>query len=204
MILDDAYFDRFYTPKYRSKNPVQRHLIRRFASVIHGWVDEMRDVQRVLEIGVGEGFLSGGLSERYPNIEFSGIDLSEDDIRRAREHFPRLSAEVGTIYDLSALRGPFDLVICCEVLEHLQHPQAGLRQIASLKSKHAILSVPHEPWFMLSNLARGKNITRFGNDPEHVNHWGRRSFRRFVESALRVEDSETAYPWVMVRATAKN
>ena len=39
-----------------------------------------------------------------------------------------------------------------------------------------VVSVPREPVFCALNLARGKNVTRLGNDPEHINHWGRRGF----------------------------
>jgi len=54
--------------------------------------------------------------------------------------------------------------------------------------------------FCLSNFARGKNITRFGNDPEDVNLWGRRGFRKVLDSRLVVERHETAYPWQLVLA----
>jgi hypothetical protein len=50
---------------------------------------------------------------------------------------------------------------------------------------------------MLSNLARGKNVTRFGNDPEHVNHWGTSSFRRLLETRLDVLRLTTSYPWIL-------
>jgi hypothetical protein len=50
---------------------------------------------------------------------------------------------------------------------------------------------------MLSNLARGKNVTRFGNDPEHVNHWGRGSFRALLDTRLDVLRLTTSYPWLL-------
>jgi hypothetical protein len=66
-----------------------------------------------------------------------------------------------------------------------------------------ILSVPHEPWFCLSNFARGKNITRLGNDSDHVNLWGRRGFRQVLDSHLVVERHESSYPWQLALARPK-
>ena len=50
---------------------------------------------------------------------------------------------------------------------------------------------------MLSNLLRGKNVTRFGNDIDHVNHFTVRSFRRLIEPYFRVLQLTTSYPWIL-------
>ena len=196
-MIPDAYFDRFSTKKYRNENPVQRALIRRFVATVHDLFIEAGPVSSVLEVGVGEGFLSGYLSEKFPSIRFTGIDLAAGDIEKLREKFPRIEAHVGSAYELASLPGGYDLVMCCEVMEHLDEPTRALDAMLALRPKRLLLSVPHEPFFMLSNLARGKNVTRFGNDPEHVNHWGRRSFRELLETRLEVLRTTTSYPWLL-------
>lgn len=195
-MIEDAHFDRFETKKYRAKNPVQRLLIRRFATRLHGLYERVRP-KSVLEIGCGEGFLSGWLSGRYPETSFTGVDLNPSDIEKLGRHFPRIRAAVGSAYDLEAVKGDYDLVICAEVLEHLDDPERALRQIIGLGPRHTILTVPHEPWFMLSNLLRGKNVTRLGNDPEHVNHWTVTSFRKLLERHVALDDVTTSYPWIL-------
>lgn len=196
-MLPDSYFDRFETPKYRSKNPVVRALIRRFVERLHGLFVEANPVTNVVEIGVGEGFLSGYLSERFPEKRFTGLEPREEDLRALKQKFPRIDARVGSIYDLSVLEPPYDLVLCCEVLEHLPDVPRALDQLASLGARHLILTVPHEPYFMLSNLARLKNVTRLGNDPEHINHYGKAAFGRLLESRFQVVELVTSYPWIL-------
>ncbi|NUP10434.1 MAG: methyltransferase domain-containing protein [Polyangiaceae bacterium] len=196
-MLSNTYFDRFETPKYQNKNPVQRHLIRRFARTIHALFVAAGPTRRVVEIGVGEGFLSGYLSEQFPEKQFTGVDADTPSIDRLKRKFPRVDAHVGLIEELGFLQGPFDLVMCCEVLEHVNDPRAALASLDSLGAPRLILSVPHEPFFMLSNLARGKNVTRLGNDPEHLHHWTKRGFRTFLEEQFDVLHIETSYPWIV-------
>lgn len=196
-MLTDDYFARFETPKYVNKNPIQRRLIRRFVRTIHAMFVAANPCSRVLEVGVGEGFLSGYLSEQFPEKSFSGIDLDSLSVDRLRAKFPRIDAKVGAIEDPSLLSPPYDLVMCCEVLEHVQDPPAVLRTLDSFGAKRLILSVPHEPFFMLSNLARGKNVTRLGNDPEHLHHWTKTSFGRFLAQQLDILEIDTSYPWIV-------
>ncbi len=198
-MISNAYFERFDTAKYRSRNPLQRALIRRFGSAVKDFFVTADPRRSVLEVGVGEGFLSGYLLECFPDRSFIGVDRNEADVRRLRTKFPGIEAQVGSAYDLATWRerGNIDLVLCCEVLEHLEQPELALREILSLGPKYVIASVPHEPFFMASNLLRGKNIRRLGNDEEHINHWGRRSFHELLSKHFEVVQMTTTFPWIV-------
>jgi 2-polyprenyl-3-methyl-5-hydroxy-6-metoxy-1,4-benzoquinol methylase len=39
---------------------------------------------------------------------------------------------VGNIYDLKPIQDAANLIICCEVIEHLENPKAALNILASL------------------------------------------------------------------------
>lgn len=199
-MIPDSYFDSFVTNKYKARNPVQRFLIRRFMSKLAELFDVTAPVDSVLELGCGEGFVSGQLSVRDRAGAYVGVDANADDLENLRAKFPAVEAREGSIYDLSFLGRTFDVVVCAEVLEHLDDPDAALAQITGVRPRWVVLSVPHEPWFCLSNLARGKNITRLGNDEDHTNLWGRRGFRKLLDRHLAVVRHETSYPWQLVLA----
>jgi SAM-dependent methyltransferase len=196
-VIPDAYFDRFETPKYRRRSRIRRALIRRFVRRLHELVLDAGPVSSVLEIGIGEGFLSGYLSEKLPTVRFCGVDASAEALSRLRRLFPRIETRVGDAYDLSGLEGPFDLVLCAEVLEHLQEPTRALDAIASLRPRRALLTVPHEPFFRLSNLASGANVARWGDDPEHVQHFRPGSFRALLSRRFDVLSLVMSYPWLL-------
>lgn len=201
-MLTDEYFDRFQTKKYRAKNPLKRLLIKRFVRAMHGLFLEAAPVRSMLEVGVGEGFLAGYLSEKLPDLEIWGVDVDERDLGLLGEKFPRIQARAGSIYDLGALGRTFDLVVCAEVLEHLDRPEAAVAELSRV-ARRAVISVPHEPWFMLSNLAAGKNVTRLGNDSEHINHFSPSSLRKLLSTAFTVDAVVTSYPFILALATPR-
>jgi len=202
-VIPDAYFDRFDSPKYRRRSRVRRALTRRFVRRTHELFLEAGPVRSVLEVGIGEGFVSGYLSEKLPTVRFSGVDASAAAVARVRRLFPAIEAHVASAYDLSGLQGPFDLVLCIEVLEHLGDPVRAVGAVADLRPARALFTVPHEPFFRLSNLASGKNLARLGDDPEHIQHFGPRSLRRLLERRFDVLSLATSYPWVLALAAPR-
>jgi 2-polyprenyl-3-methyl-5-hydroxy-6-metoxy-1,4-benzoquinol methylase len=195
--IPDEYFDRFESPKYRRRGPVRRALIRRFVARLHELVVEAGSVRSVLEVGIGDGFLSGYLSAKMPAARFCGVDASAAALERLRRLFPGIEAREGDVYDLSCVEGPFDLVLCAEVLEHLDEPARALEAVAGLRPRRALFTVPHEPLFRLSNLASGRNVARWGSDPDHVQHFGRRSFKALLTRRFDVLRVATSYPWLL-------
>ena len=91
------------------------------------------------------------------------------------------------------------MVICTEVLEHLENPELALMELKRVSKKYILLSVPNEPFFMLANLLRGKNISRWGNDIEHINHWSFWSFQSFIKSkGVNIAKKFFPFPWTIV------
>lgn len=182
--------------KYESGNPILQRLIARFHSRI---VEVVRPlgVRTILDAGCGEGYLARHLLDNLPGVELSGVDISEQAIARARERCPEGEFQAATIESLDALGRRFDLVICSEVLEHLDAPEKALETLASLAAPHALLTVPWEPWFQLANLARGKYLKHLGNHPEHVQRWTMRGFARLAGAYFEPRRVETLFPWTL-------
>lgn len=191
--------------KYATANPVYRRLMNGFLAQVEDFV-RMTGCTNIYEAGCGEGYLAYSLANRIPGLSIRGSDFSEAVIEKARlvanaSSFD-LSFEVRDIYSLSAER-PADLVICCEVLEHLEHPEAALQEIANLARKAVILSVPREPIWRVLNFCRGKYMLSLGNTPGHLNHWSPKSFQAMVEKYLTVENVELPLPWIMLLCRPK-
>lgn len=191
--------------KHESRNPIQRALIARFKREAAALVRRAAP-RTILDLGCGEGFMIEALLQAGIDAEFTGIDLSESAIADARARLgARANLQVMDARTLARDGRSFDLVMMLEVLEHIPNPEQMLPILRALlgdspAGRHVLLSVPREPFFCALNFMRGKNLTRLGNDPEHINHWGRAGFHRFVAREFAPLASPGVFPWTMVLA----
>jgi ubiquinone/menaquinone biosynthesis C-methylase UbiE len=209
--------------KHLNPNPVQRYLLQRFHRQIASLL-KVTGAERILDAGCGEGFVIGHLLQEHDQLTITGIDYSLEAIEVARQivplvlpalskarpepfafaqHKPSRKVEGKLLFNVGDLRempysdNSFDLVVCLEVLEHLPDPHKGLRELRRVTSAHCLLSVPHEPFFRAINFLRGKHMLAWGNDPEHLQNWTARQFRRLMEQYFEIEQFICSFPWVI-------
>ncbi|MFN7176725.1 MAG: class I SAM-dependent methyltransferase [Thermaurantiacus sp.] len=187
--------------KYGSRNPVARLLMRGFLGSFDRICGSV-PVKSAFEVGCGEGELSARLMRR--GVRVHGIDVDSATVAEAnRRHRPAGQPETfGTrdMHDLVAGEIRADLLICCEVLEHVPNPDAALARLAEQQVQFVLLSVPHEPLWRMLNIARLAYLPDWGNTPGHVQHWSRTGFLQLVDRFFDVRAVATPVPWTMVLA----
>ena len=181
--------------KFRTVNPISRLLIGRFYSRLATIVRQLQPAS-VLDAGCGEGETIFRLRPLLPD-DVLGCDANPECVRFASERFDEFHFSVKDIYDLPYATGQFDLVLCLEVLEHLERPQQALEQLWRVTKKHLIVSVPQEPFFRFGNFLRGKYLGTLGNHPEHIQHWNRRRFRQFLAQRVDQVEVHSCGPWLI-------
>jgi len=172
---------------------------------VHAFLDELEQLvartgaREVHEVGCGEGELLLRIARR--GLRARGSDASAEVIAEARRRSRAAGIEVeyraAAIQELDPERDAAELVVCCEVMEHLDDPHGALETVARLARPWAVVSVPREPLWRALNLARLKYVADLGNTPGHLQHWSRRSFLRFLEARLKVETVRSPVPWTM-------
>ena len=171
-----------------------------FLAAVGGFYDRIAP-RAVLEVGCGEGKLAHHLVTRpgKPRPDrFVACDLSLSALAPGLD--PLLETREASVYELPFADRSFDLVVCCEVLEHLEHPDRGLAEVARVARRAVIVSTPREPIWRAMNMMRGKYLRDLGNTPGHVQHFGRRSLVRLMGSRLRVVATRSPLPWTVVLA----
>jgi len=187
--------------KHTHKNPIQRLLLWNFFRNFLN-LTKAKQVDSILDVGCGEGFTLNRLREKGVGKKLEGIEYSKAAIELGHKTYPDIAIKQGNIYQLPYEDNSFDLVLCTEVLEHLDKPQDGLKELVRVSKKYLVISVPNEPFFMLAQLVRGKNWSRFGNDIEHVNHWTMFGFPQFVKknagSKVKILSKRFPFAWTML------
>jgi SAM-dependent methyltransferase len=102
-------------------------------AALHGLIPP--EVESVLEVGCGDGVVINGLGQRL----VVGADLSRRSLAQVKR--PRVQADV---FGLPFGDRTFDLVLCAEVLEHLDPdglPEAAA-ELARVARRHLVIAVP--------------------------------------------------------------
>ena len=89
--------------------------------------------RRVLEMGCGRGDFALWLAQRAPSAQITAIDFSDAAIdlakRRASKIGYSVQFEVGDAQSLGFAKESFDIIVSCECLEHVPHPELMTKQI---------------------------------------------------------------------------
>lgn len=132
--------------------------------VFSRWIDdfkrhERRKTVRVLDYGCGTGsMLTRSLG--WDGDEILGIDshYSSVEVAVKQNALRNVRYVVGSLTDLLDRSENFDVIICSEVLEHLEHPETYLRGFRRILNTPGLLivSVPngHGPFEQLRRLER--------------------------------------------------
>jgi len=131
---DRAYFDRWY------RNPRTRIHVRaaveRKAALAVAAAEHLlqRPIESVLDAGAGEGAWQPILKRLRPRVRYAGVDSSEFAVRRWGG---RRNLRLGSFGDLGqlGLDGPFDLIVCSDVLHYV----ADAELAPGLAALHALL-----------------------------------------------------------------
>ena len=186
--------------KYSSGNSLTRFIMKRFEASISDLVSKAGPGS-IHEIGCGEGYWT--LKWNRQGFAARGSDFSPLVIQLAKENAiksgqsPHLF-ETRNIYEMEAGRDSADLIVCSEVLEHLEKPENGLKALHQIVRNHLILSVPREPLWRILNMARGKYLSDQGNTPGHIHHWSRSEFSKLVSKYFKIIEVKNPIPWTVL------
>ncbi|MGH2957301.1 MAG: class I SAM-dependent methyltransferase [Solirubrobacterales bacterium] len=189
--------------KYRTANPIERRLVHGFLADLDQLVERTR-AREAHEVGCGEGEISMRLAR--DGLRVRGTDahpeVIEEARRRAKADALEIDYEATPVESLDPDRHAAELIVCCEVLEHLDDPLAALEALATLARPWLIVSVPREPLWRVLNMARFKYLGELGNTPGHLGHWSKRGFLELLSGQVEVVETRSPLPWTMALCRA--
>ena len=181
--------------KYHTGNPVVRFLIRRFLRKLVEQVSGFHP-RKIVDLGCGEGIVAEVLLGALGQLKYVGYDKNPVATREAARRNPSAIFQCADILDLDPTPDFADVILCLEVIEHVEDTDRLLGHIARLRAHCLIVSVPWEPFFRMGNLCRGRYLRRVGNHPEHVHGFGPASLRPALCRHFPEVRIERSFPWL--------
>ncbi len=135
------------------------------------------DGRRVLDFGCGTGYNTYYLAECQSPAEVVGLDISEDCIGYCRQHYAHLNTSYHVrdclVHDPGL--GEFDIVISCEVIEHVADQEQFLDVLGRYLKPDgtAFITTPNRALFSL-----GKDVSL---NTTHVRELFSEEFRDLVQ-----------------------
>ncbi len=186
--------------KFKQPGILKTFLLKRYFNCVRSFI-KGKTYNSICDAGCGEGVPLTILKPVLGSADLSGIDLSETKITYIRKNIPNGTFLEGSVYKIPFEENSFDLVLCLEVLEHLETPEIALKEIQRIAKQDIILGVPNEPIWSISNMMRMKYLTGLGNTPTHCQKWSSGTFRDFVSGYFSITEVKTVFPWTLVYAT---
>ena len=132
-LYDRAYFEHWYHDR-DTRILMRGSLERKVALAVAAAEFVMgRKIRSVLDVGCGEGLWRPVLRKLRPGVRYTGVDGSEYAVRK---HGRRRNIRLASFGEFGKLKldGPFDLVVCSDVLHYVPTRELapGIRAIGRL------------------------------------------------------------------------
>jgi ubiquinone/menaquinone biosynthesis C-methylase UbiE len=113
-------------------------VVRAFAVPKVNWITSTINLnnKEVLEVGAGNGYISSHLENR---CNLTALDNSQEQLDRN----PVKKKVVGSAYELPFADRTFDVVICSNLLHHLDEPQKALEEMKRVAKEYVVISEPN-------------------------------------------------------------
>jgi 2-polyprenyl-6-hydroxyphenyl methylase/3-demethylubiquinone-9 3-methyltransferase len=151
-------------------NPIRTAYFRRMIELVR---ESGGTWQKVLDVGCGGGYLSEEFAKA--GFEVTGVDPAEESLACARRHAEQAGLSI-TYVSGSGERLPvgdasFDIVLCCDVLEHVDSPGPVLAEIARVLRPNGLFFYDTVNRTLASWLGVIKMMERWQPEPNvHVWH----------------------------------
>lgn len=128
--------EQFYQSYWKERG-VSGHRPRH--DIFTNWI---ADGSSVVDIGCGDGAFLEYLLKNKKGISASGLDISTEGVRLAKER--GIDAKVGDATErLPYADKSFDYAVSSEMLEHIPNPEDALREMRRIARKAVLVSIPN-------------------------------------------------------------
>lgn len=125
---------------------------------------EYEKKEKILDVGCASGWFIFEISKKYPKSYCFGIDIYEKGIDYAKKKYSHIKFKTADAHKIPYEKEVFDIVICTEVLEHVDDPKLVLTEIKRVLKKGGIAVIELDSgswlfsfaWYIWRKFLKGK------------------------------------------------
>lgn len=193
----------YYMEEYVNQNPIAKKLFDNYYEKIGMILKHIGSACSILEVGCAAGESSRRIHSLLNGQYFEASEYESRLVQKLVETKPPFTVTQELVYEMHRKDKEFDCVFLLEVLEHLENPEAALKELYRVASRYVVVSVPNEPLWSTLNLLRGKYISDLGNTPGHINQWSPGGAKRMVSKFGKIIEVYKPIPWTIIFSKCK-
>ncbi|MBN1530843.1 MAG: class I SAM-dependent methyltransferase [Thermoleophilaceae bacterium] len=148
------------------------------------WAADYVESKDVLDAGCGTGFGTAMLAERHP-ARLVGVDIAPDALERARRLAPNAEIARGDLRELPFEDSSFDIVVCFEVIEHIERADEVLDELRRVLRETGCLLIS----------SPNRDVYTPGN-PHHVHEYLPDELEATLRSRFEHVELFRQHPWL--------
>ncbi len=149
------------------------------------------EIKRVIEVGCGLGMSVAEYSKRCEGCYFSGVDISETAIAKARMRYPTIDFKIGEAKDIESIYNlnEFDCIVFGEIMWYI---------LDDLDAILEMLSKNYNGFIVVNQVFYNEGIQKYGRDyfttqDEMIHFFERKKIKMIVKNSSHTFDHETSY-----------
>lgn len=145
----------------------------------------------ILDVGSASGWFLYELKKEFGNAECVGIDVYKKAIDYGKRKYKNIKLVKADAHKIPFKDREFEVIICCEVLEHVEEPEVVIKEMRRVLKENGTLIVEIDTsnwlfkliWYFWTNLRKG--VWR----DSHVHSFSVEELKKlFVKNGLRIKE----------------
>jgi len=144
----------------------------------------------ILDVGSASGWFLYELKKEFRNSDCVGIDVYKKAVDYGKERYKNIKLLTADAHDIPFKNGAFEIIVCCEVLEHVENPELVIKEMKRVLKRTGSIIVEIDTgnwlfkliWYFWTNLRKG--VWR----DSHVHSFSVEKLKRlFLKNGLKIK-----------------
>ncbi|MBP1926018.1 ubiquinone/menaquinone biosynthesis C-methylase UbiE [Sedimentibacter acidaminivorans] len=133
-------YDKLWVQKY-SLTPTRNYIIKVVSEIYEKYNSNYNEKIKILDLGSGPGELIGEISDKFKNVEITGVDFSEKMLEISKKRNPKAKHIKMDVAELQNLKDKYNIIICTHSFPYYKEPEKVMKELFRLLEDDGIIYI---------------------------------------------------------------